>query len=438
MPDARGVLKRKPMIAAVIQARMGSTRLPGKVLLDLAGKPVLWHVASRTLRARGIDRVVVATTLNSEDDAIARFCEGEGIEVCRGSEDDVLDRYYRCAEALGADTIVRITADCPLHDPQVIDDVIRVYNRGGYDYVSNILEYSYPDGLDVEVFSFGALEKAWSHARLRSEREHVTPYIRNSPACRKKNVTARRRYPGYRLTLDTAEDYALIRAVYDGIGRPFFTLDETVAFLDMHPDIAGINTGIMGNEGYLRSLVQDAKESTVEGERIFLRPLREDDATPEYAGWLSDPEVNRFLETKGSTLDELRAYIRGQAENPASVFYGIFLRTGGKHIGNIKLEPILFHRKEATIGILIGERECWGKGYCTEAVKLLVSWAFSKLSLDRIQLGVVTENRAAVRCYEKAGFGIDERVPLTGVNAGHYREKYMMSIRNPSGSSAEP
>jgi spore coat polysaccharide biosynthesis protein SpsF (cytidylyltransferase family) len=166
------------VIVAIIQARMGSSRLPGKTIADVAGRPLLLHVVERTQRARRVDKVVVATTDRSSDDPIADLCQREGIQCFRGSEDDVLDRFYRTAQAHGADVVVRITADCPLIDAAVIDKVIARFQAGDCDYVSNILRYTYPDGLDTEVFSFAALERAWREAKKPSEREHVTPYLR--------------------------------------------------------------------------------------------------------------------------------------------------------------------------------------------------------------------------------------------------------------------
>ena len=166
------------MKLALIQARMGSSRFPGKVLEDISRRPMLWHVVNRVRKARRVDRVVVATTDSVADGPIARFCELEGIACFRGNEQDVLDRFYQAAKANRADVVVRITADCPLIDPAVIDRVLERFERGDCDYVSNVVRYTYPDGLDTEVFSLAALERAWREAGKPSEREHVTPYLR--------------------------------------------------------------------------------------------------------------------------------------------------------------------------------------------------------------------------------------------------------------------
>jgi len=166
------------VIIAIIQARMGSSRFPGKTLADLAGRPMLSRVVERVSQSRAIDKVVVATSIAVGDDPIAEFCAKEGVLCFRGSEDDVLDRFYRAAKEHGADVVVRITADCPLIDAAVIDRVVERFQSGDCDYASNVLHYTYPDGLDTEVFSMAALAEAWREAKKPSEREHVTPYLR--------------------------------------------------------------------------------------------------------------------------------------------------------------------------------------------------------------------------------------------------------------------
>jgi len=248
---------KKPVV--IIQARMGSTRLPNKIMLNLAGKPVLWHVAKRASLAKNVGGVIIATTENEEDNVIRDFCERDGINYFRGSEDDVLDRYYQCAKHYGICDIVRITADCPLHDPAVIDLVVGEYLKGGYDYVANTIEYTFPDGMDVEVFSFRALERAWKNAQLISEREHVTPYLRKQENVRKKNVYSTKGYPVYRLTLDNPEDYELITKIYEGIGKELFGLDEIHDFLQKNPELLKLNQHIDLNEGYAQSLREDGE-----------------------------------------------------------------------------------------------------------------------------------------------------------------------------------
>ena len=243
------------MPTAIIQARMGSTRLPGKVMLNILGKPVLWHVVNRVSKARLIDRLFVATTVNPEDDIITEFCKSNNILVFRGSENDVLDRYYQCAKEYNIKDIARITSDCPLHDPDVIDLVVNEYLKGNYDYVSSA--YAFPDGFDVEVFSFNALENAWENAKLPSEREHVTPYIKKNEKIKKKNIHSNKKYPIYRCSLDQPEDYEFIKNIFGGIRRKMFYIDDVVNYIKKHSELLKINQHIKVNEGYLKSLKED-------------------------------------------------------------------------------------------------------------------------------------------------------------------------------------
>lgn len=246
---------------AVIQARMGSTRLPGKVMLEISGKPILWHVVNRVSKSQLIDGLVVATTTNHEDNDIERFCIENGILVFRGSEDDVLERYYQCAKKFNIENIVRITADCPLHDPSVIDLVIERYCRGNYDYISNVDPPTYPDGIDVEVFSFKSLENAWGNTSLLSEREHVTPYIRkNKDLFKVGKVENIKDLSAYRWTLDQAEDLEFIRKIYgafEELNVEILYMKDILKLLEEHPEFVNINSDIERNEGYIKSLNED-------------------------------------------------------------------------------------------------------------------------------------------------------------------------------------
>ena len=432
------------MTTAIIQARIGSTRLSGKVMLNILGKPVLWHVVNRVSKAKLIDELIVATTTKSEDNIIAEFCKKNEILFFRESESDVLDRYYQCAKEYNVKDIVRITSDCPLHDPNVIDIVVNEYLRGNYDYVSNTIEYTFPDGLDVEVFSFNVLENAWKNAELPSEREHVTPYIRKNEEFKKKNVYSSKKYPLYRLTLDYPEDYEFIKNIYEEIGEEMFFLEDIVEFLKKNQELLKINQHLKINEGYVKSLKDDTKDmekvhykvsetkgteySIIDGGRIYLRELKEDDASQGYCNWLNDPIINKFLETKKATIEELKQYIKEKKENPNCLFFGFFLKDTDKHIGNIKLEPINFENKEATLGILIGDKNYWGRGVCTEAVKLLAEHAFKNLNLEKINLGVNSENKAAIKCYLKAGFRINKIEQRAIKYNNRFYDKVIMNI----------
>jgi len=245
------------MIVAVIQARMGSTRLPGKVLLPLGDTTVLGMVVARVKLATHVGQVVVATSTEPQDDAIVRECERLSVAYTRGSLHDVLDRYYQAAKASGATDIVRITSDCPLVDPALIDHLIATYQAQQCDYASTgRLTTTYPDGMDVEVFSFAALERAWQEATLPSEREHVTPYIWNHPEqFTVIEVQSARDLSGVRVTLDDPADYEVIQTIVKE--APDLSLDGVVAYVAAHPGVVALNASTTRNEGYQRSLAQD-------------------------------------------------------------------------------------------------------------------------------------------------------------------------------------
>lgn len=253
---------RRQKVVAIIQARMASSRLPGKVLAEIAGRPMLWHVVERVRSVALVDLVVVATSGEPIDEAIVAFCAANKVACFRGHATDVLDRFYHAARHYGADAVVRITADCPLLDPAVVTRVIQVYQEGGFDYVTNTLRYTYPDGLDTEVFSFSALAATWREARLPAEREHVTPYMRTSGRFRVFNVENPVDLSAHRLrwTVDEPADLAFVRAVYarlaDSEPRPF-GLTQVLALLAQHPQLRDINTAIPRNAGYYHSLVTE-------------------------------------------------------------------------------------------------------------------------------------------------------------------------------------
>ncbi|MGA8493606.1 MAG: glycosyltransferase family protein [Terriglobales bacterium] len=233
-------------ITAIIQARMGSTRLPGKVLMDLGGETVLARVVSRVRRATLVNEIVVATTDSVADDAIIRECRRLDVASFRGSENDVLDRYYQAARLCAAHTLVRITSDCPLIDAQLVDETIRLFQQQRGDYASDTCPRTYPRGLDVEVFTMTALEQAWCDAREPYQREHVTPYFYEHPELfRLVSQRGRIDYSQYRWTLDTAEDLELLRAIYARFGnKDDFSWSEALQVLEREPELAELNSHV--------------------------------------------------------------------------------------------------------------------------------------------------------------------------------------------------
>lgn len=234
------------MTVAIIQARMGSTRLPGKVLRPLAGRPMLEHVIERVRRAARVDEVLVATTTNPEDAEIMALCQELGCASFRGDEQDVLDRYYQAARASAATVVVRITSDCPLIDPAIIDEVLTVLVKSGADYASNIAPTrTFPRGLDTEAFTFTTLERCWREASEPASREHVTAYIYRHPErFRLAGVTHEGDESAHRWTVDTAEDYALAGRLCTHFGHNRFGWQEALAAVEAHPEWTGLNAHI--------------------------------------------------------------------------------------------------------------------------------------------------------------------------------------------------
>lgn len=239
-------------VLAILQARMSSTRLPGKVLKPILGEPMLLRQLERLRRSHHLDLLVVATSTSTEDDPIAQVCQARGIDCFRGSLDDVLDRFYQAVRIFPGDTVVRLTADCPLTDPEVIDAVIDFYQAGDYDYVSNVLEPTFPDGLDVEVFGRACLEAAWREAKVSSDREHVTPFIYHHPdRFRVGSYRGTSDLSAWRWTVDEPADFQLVNAVYEALYQtvPDFSTRDILNFLSTHPDIAHLNVHFRRNEG---------------------------------------------------------------------------------------------------------------------------------------------------------------------------------------------
>ncbi len=241
----------------IIQARLGSTRLPGKVLLKVKGIPLLAYEIRRVQLADGIDKIVVATTTNKEDIKVVRLCNKLRVACFRGSEQDVLNRYAECARRYSQyRNIVRVTGDCPLIDPEVIYEVIKLYRLKRYDYAANILEETFPDGLDVEVFTRKALLEADRFAKLFSEREHVTLYIRKRQKYKKGNLKAPADFRHFRFTVDEKEDFEVAKFLITN-SRITDGYLHHISLLTKNMKVAVKNLSITRNEGLLKSLAND-------------------------------------------------------------------------------------------------------------------------------------------------------------------------------------
>ncbi len=255
----------KPKVVAIIQGRMSSSRLPGKILADIAGQPMLQRVFIRTSRATAVDETIFATTTDPSDNPVAEYCDFSGIPYTRGSLFDVLDRYYQAASQAGAGMVVRITADCPVIDPGLIDQVVQTLREGEYDFVCNRLpppwHRTYPIGLDTEACTFTALQKAWKEAREPQQREHAMPYfyegveLTDQSRVLETGISPRgfrvallqhtTDFGDYRWTVDTPEDLEFMRQVYRRFdGRDDFSWKEVLELVHNEPKLMEINAGV--------------------------------------------------------------------------------------------------------------------------------------------------------------------------------------------------
>ena len=246
------------MIGCIVQARMGSSRFPGKVMMKIDDKyPVIYYVIEQLKHCNFLDEIVVATTVLKEDNVIENYIRKKDIQCFRGSALDVLDRYYQCAKHFSFSVVVRITSDNPLVDPEIIDKMIALFKTNDYDYVSNEQPTTFPLGYAVEVFSFSALETAWKKAELPSEREHVTPYFyKNKEVFKQINFANSTNLSSMRCTLDTKYDYNLIKKIIHKINHRPILLNDVLKLFEKEPELLNINKHVK-RDGYLRSLKND-------------------------------------------------------------------------------------------------------------------------------------------------------------------------------------
>jgi len=246
------------MIGCIIQARMGSSRLPGKVMMTIDKEnPVIYYVIKQLQHCKLLEEIVVATTTLSEDDVIEKYVTDLGKICYRGNPNDVLDRYYQCAKIFSFSSIVRITSDCPLIDPTIVDSVIQKFKLGSYDYVSNCIPHTFPFGTEAEVFSFQCLELTWKNAKKKSEREHVTPYIYNTNNFRIASITNSEDLSYLKWSVDRIEDLKLIKKIASKIKKRPLLMKDILALYKVEPDLIKTNSDYPPDEGYRKSLKED-------------------------------------------------------------------------------------------------------------------------------------------------------------------------------------
>jgi spore coat polysaccharide biosynthesis protein SpsF len=245
------------MVIAIIQARMGSTRLPGKVLMKVGGRPLLALQLDRILKSKELDKVVIATSTLDKDDVIKFFCSDYGIECYRGSEDDVMSRYYNCAKKYNSDIVVRMTADCPLIDPEIIDKIVQKFQNDNVDYCGNTVPpetSKFPDGSDIEVFSMSALERANIEIKDTHFREHVTFQFWQDQSYTSSQYTQDRDWSKYRITVDYQEDFEVVKYVFNElkVKNIFGDLDEIINIIDNNQEIKEKNSQYFFGQGWAR------------------------------------------------------------------------------------------------------------------------------------------------------------------------------------------
>lgn len=248
------------MIGCIIQARVGSKRLPKKILKNLDKKyNVLEYVINQLKYSKKIDKIIIATTLSKQDEVIIDFAKKHNYEYFRGSENDVLDRFYQCAKKFNLDTIVRITSDCPLIDPNIVDQVIEKFTLTNNDYVTNTFPRTFPKGLDVEIFNFIVLANMWKNATLPSEREHVTQFVFNNKKFKIGNFENKQNLSCLRWTIDYEKDYEFLCKIIQKIVKRPILMNDVLKILDAEPDLKEINSNINPNEGLEKSKKEDKK-----------------------------------------------------------------------------------------------------------------------------------------------------------------------------------
>lgn len=250
-------------MAVMIQARTGSKRFPRKVLAKIEGKPMIWHVINRVRSIKTDQDVILLTTKRDEDKILLKIANDAGVKGFAGHTYDVLKRYYECAKKYDVNTIIRVTGDCPLIDPSLVKNMLDFFSENNFDYISNTLIPTFPDGLDVEIFSFKTLEIMNKKAKLLSEREHVTSYIRNNiNEFKTFNFKNFKDLSNLRWTVDEPRDLQFVRKIYSEMKpKVLFSMNDVLKIISKNPKIIQLNDGIMRNEGYLLSLKKDKKKS---------------------------------------------------------------------------------------------------------------------------------------------------------------------------------
>lgn len=373
---------------------MGSSRLPGKVLREVLGRPLLQYHIERLQRVQSIDELVVATSTEAGDDAIESFCEATGVACFRGSEEDVLDRFYQCAREMDADIIVRVTSDCPLIDPAIIDLAVESFRDAPRTDYLRTDPARYPRGLDAEVFSRTALEAAWAEAKDGEEREHVTPFLYRNPDRFGLEVFAEKDAHGveYRLCVDEEDDFRLVSAVLEALypDNPDFGWRHVVALLSDRPDLVELNAH-----------VHQHMVSQGPGMHLSFRRVREEDAEMLLA-WRTRPEITRHMYTDvDHDIEAQRGWIKKCAA--AGDFRHFVIQYDESPVGYLSFSDINREQGRCETGFYVAERAP-GQRFAGVLDVCMADYAFYRLGVRRIANGVLGGNERSAAFHEKAGF----------------------------------
>ncbi len=426
---------------------MDSRRLPGKVLMDIEGQPMLHHIVMRLKQCQLLDTIIIATSEEPSDEPIVSFCQKHNFSYFMGSKDNVLDRYYQTAKKFKLDIIVRITGDCPLIDHQVTDKTIQYYLdcRNKFDYVSNARPPTYPDGLDTEVFSFETLKKLWEKATKKYQQEHVTALINEEKSFRAGNVENRQDISHFRWIVDYQQDLEFVREIYRRLYTPgkVFCMDKIAQVLEKEPQLQEINGTFSRNDGFAKSLREENVNTTfypdifkmgiASSDRIYLREVVASDINETYLSWMKDTEVTRYMESRlqqPSLVSLAEHWKKMNQSKDTHLFLAIIDKDKNKHIGNIKIGPIDKENSSSPIGIMIGERSCWGKGYGAEALAMAADYCFRKLHLHKITAGMVSKNTGSIKAFEKAGFTREKVTKSQFLYGGEVVDVFSYTKRN--------
>lgn len=249
-------MENKIKIIAIIQARSDSKRLPKKVLKKALNKPMIIHQLQRIKQSKYITQIILATSNKKSDNKLTKIVQNNGYKVFRGNKNNVLKRFFDCSKELNLnkkDIIIRLTGDCPLHDSGIIDETIKEFLKQDIDYISNCTNPIYPDGFDTEVFNTKSLHLAYKNATKKYQKEHVTPYIKETKKLKTANINNPPNHPEYRLTLDRKEDFKLIKYIFNYFNSTYFSFKEIIKFLEKNPNLLSINSHIKRNENYKKN-----------------------------------------------------------------------------------------------------------------------------------------------------------------------------------------